>query len=74
MMRCLRQDLIHSGTQRSSTVKRIVVACSINDDDDARLLAQHLHRSFCSTIDLNPRIRGDVLLVIRARPVELSIS
>jgi hypothetical protein len=49
------QDLIHPRIQRSSTVGRIAVARSIDNDDDARCLAQRLHRSFGSSIDVNPR-------------------
>ena len=47
------------------------VALSVANDDDARWLAQRLHRSFGSSVDLNPRFLGWLLLVIGARPVEL---
>ena len=50
------------------------VARSVDNDDDARWLAQRLHRSFGSSIDVNPRFVGWLLLVIGAGPVELSIA
>ena len=53
---------------------RIAVARSVDNDDDARWLAQRLHRSFGSSVDMNPRFLGWLLLVIGARPVELSIA
>jgi hypothetical protein len=42
-------------SRRSSTVGRIAVARSVDNDDDARWLAQRLHRSFGSSVDVNPR-------------------
>ena len=68
------QDLIHPRIQRSSTVRRIAVARSVDNDDDARWLAQRLHRSFGSSVDVNPRFLGWLLLVIGAGPVELSLA
>jgi predicted protein tyrosine phosphatase len=64
----------HPRIQRSSTVGRIAVAHSVDNDDDARWLAQRLHRSFGSSVDVNPRFLGLLLLVIGAGPVELSIA
>src|SRR4029434_8131744 len=68
------QDLIHPRIQRSSTVGRIAVARSVDNDDDARWLAQRIHSSFGSSVDVNPRFLGWLLLVIGAGPVELSIA
>jgi hypothetical protein len=55
-------------------IGRIAVARSIYYDDDARWLAQRLHRSFGCSVDVNPRFLGWLLLVIGAGPVELSIA
>jgi hypothetical protein len=44
-------------------------ARSVDNDDDARWLAQRLHRSFGSSVDVNPRFPGWLLLVIGAGPV-----
>ena len=44
-------------------------ARSVYNDDDARWLAQCLHRSFGSSVDVNPRFLGWLLLVIAAGPV-----
>ena len=49
-------------------------ARSVDNDNDARWLAQRCHRLFGSSVDLNPRFLGRLLLVIRARTVELSIA
>ncbi len=46
---------------------------SVDNDDDARWLAQRLDRSFGSSVDVNPRCLG-WLLVVGAGPVELSIA
>src|SRR2546421_108098 len=69
-----RKDFIHPRIQRSSTVGRIAVVHSVDNDDDARWLAQRLHRSFGSSVDVNPRFPGWLLLIIGAGPVELSIA
>src|SRR4030095_10975635 len=58
----------------TATVGRIAVARSVDNDDDARWLAQCLHRSFGSSVDVNPRFLGWLLLVIGAGPIELSIA
>src|SRR5439155_9026286 len=50
---------------------RIAVARSVDNDDDARWLAERLHRSFGSSVDVNTRFLGLLLLVIGARRVEL---
>jgi hypothetical protein len=55
-------------------VGRIAVARSVDNDDDARWLAQRLHRSIGSSVDVNPRLLGWSLLVIGAGPVEPSIA
>jgi hypothetical protein len=55
-------------------VGRIAVARSVGNDDDARWLAKRLHRSFGSSVDVNSRFLGWLLLVIGAGPVELSIA
>jgi hypothetical protein len=55
-------------------VGRIAVARSVDNDDDSRWLARRLHRSFGSSVDVNPRFFGWLLLVIGAGPVELSIA
>jgi hypothetical protein len=55
-------------------VGRTAVARSVDNDDDARWLAQRLHRSFGSSVDVNPRFLGWLLLVIGAGPIELSIA
>jgi hypothetical protein len=47
---------------------------SVDNDDDARWLVQRLHRSFGSSVDVNPGFLGWPLLVIGAGPVELSIA
>jgi hypothetical protein len=47
---------------------------SIDNDDDARWLVQRPHRSFGSSVDVNPRFLGLLFLVIGAGPVELSIA
>ncbi|KXF56103.1 hypothetical protein AXA44_35090 [Rhodococcus sp. SC4] len=60
--------------QHSATANRIPVARSVGYDDDARRLAQRLHRSFGSSVDMNPRSLGLLLLVIGAGSVELSIA
>ena len=49
-------------------------ARSVDNDDDARWVAQRCHRSFGSPVDMNPGFLGWLLLVIRARSVELSIA
>jgi hypothetical protein len=49
------------------------LTCSVNNDDHARWLAQRIHRSFGNSVDVNARFHGWLLLVIGARPVELSI-
>ena len=49
-------------------------ACSVDNDDDARWFAQRCHSSFCGLVYVNPRLLGWLLLVIRARPVKLSVS
>src|SRR5439155_17199131 len=53
---------------------RIAVARSVDNDEDARWLAQRLHRSFGSSVDVNRRFLGWLLLVVGAGPVELSIA
>ena len=52
----------------------IAVARSVDNDDDARWLAQRLHRSFGSSVDVNTRFLWWLLLVIGAGPVELSVA
>ena len=47
---------------------------SVDNDDDARWLAERLHRSFGSSVDVNPRFLGCLLLVISAGAVELSVA
>ena len=49
-------------------------ARSVGNDDDALWLAERLHRSFGSPVDVNARFRGWLPLVIGARAVELSIA
>jgi len=39
-------------------VGRLAVAPSVDDDDDACWLAQRLHRSFGSPVDLNSGFHG----------------
>jgi hypothetical protein len=73
-LRCSRPGSHPSRMQRSSTVGRIAVARSVDNDDNARWLAQRLQRSFGSSVDVNPRFLGWLLLVICAGPVELSIA
>jgi hypothetical protein len=55
-------------------VGRIAVARLVDNEDDARWLAQRLHRSFGGSVDVNPRCLGRLLLVIGAGPIELSIA
>ena len=52
----------------------MAVARSVNNDNDARWLAQGLHGSFGGSVDVNPRFLGWLPLVIGAGPVELSIA
>src|SRR5436190_5571724 len=52
----------------------IAVARSVDNDDDARWLAERLHRSFGGSVDVNSRFLGWLLLVIGAGPVKLSIA
>ena len=47
---------------------------SVGNDDDALWLAERLHRSFGSPVDVNARFRGWLSLVIGAWSVELSIA
>ena len=61
------------GMRRNSTVGRIA-AGSVDNDNNASGRAQRLHRSFGSSVDVNPRLIGWLLLVIGARPVELSVT
>jgi hypothetical protein len=64
-----------SGCLNPKTISRDSPAArSVDNDDDARWLAQRLHRSFGSSVDVNPRFLGWLLLVIGAGPVELSIA
>ena len=44
--------------------------CSVGNDKDSRGVAQRLHRSFGGPVDLF----AEWLLIIRARPVELSVA
>src|SRR6476620_7611436 len=68
-----RAIVLPGGISGDSSVRGIFT-CSVNNDDDARWLAQRLHRSFSSSVDVNPRFHGWLLLVIGARSVKLSIA
>ena len=66
--------VLFGGGGKELAVGRIAVTLSVDNDDNARWLTQRLHRLFGSSIDVNPRFLGWLPLVIRSRPVELSIA
>ena len=49
-------------------------ALSVDNDDDARWLAQGLHRSFGSSVDVHSWFLRWFLLVVGARPVEEPVA
>src|SRR5690242_19235435 len=56
------------------SVRLAIGVRSVDNDKDARWLSQCFHGSFGSSINVNPRFPGWLLLVIGARPVKLSIA
>src|SRR5688500_4220977 len=56
-----------SATRRSGT-------SSVGDDDDTRWRVQERHRTFRRSVDVDSRLAGKLLLVVRAPSVELAVA